>query len=160
MILKLVTETAVFSFYAGSDDGKNSEVCRYASILEKSELVAQRLSADSKGNSMKYVKQGPREFVPFDFSDITLENIRKACKAHYREDLACDILASEQGPSCSRLDQVPSFKVIYVRFIKPESWISIPTKMLEVKPFKSRSPFQHAKVPKSHVPQLVTSHET
>ena len=131
-MLKLVTETAVFSFYAGSDDGKNSEVCRYASILEKSELVAQRLSADPKGNSMKYVKQGPREFVPFDFSDITLENIRKACKAHYREDLACDILASEQGPSCSRLDQVPSFKVIYVRFIKPESWISIPTKMLEV----------------------------
>ena len=39
-MLKLVTETAVFSFYAGSDDGKNSEVCRYASILEKSELVA------------------------------------------------------------------------------------------------------------------------
>ena len=91
---------------------------------------------------MKYVKQGPREFVPFEFSDITLENIRKACKAHYREDLACDILASEQGPSCSRLSQVPSFKVIYVRFIKAETGISIPTKMLEMKPFRSRNPFQ------------------
>ena len=122
-------------------------------------MVAQRLSADPKGNSMKYAKQGPREFVPFEFNDITLENIRKACKAHYREDLVCDILASEQGPSCSRLDQVPSFKVIYVRFIKAETGISIPTKILERNPFRSRNPFQppYAKVPRSHVPKSAAS---
>ena len=67
-------------------------------ILDKSELSAQRLSAESKGNSMKYAKQGPREFVPFEYSEVTLENIKRAGKVHYGENLTiCDILASEQG---------------------------------------------------------------
>ena len=50
----------------------------------------------------------------------------------------CDILASEQGQSCSWLDQVPSFKVIYVRFIIPEPGKSIPSEMLELDPFQSQ----------------------
>ena len=53
-------------------------------ILDKRELIAQRLSAEPKGKSMKYAKQGPREFVPFEYSEITLENIKRACKVHYR----------------------------------------------------------------------------
>ena len=70
---------------------------------------------------MKYGKEGPREFVPYEFDEVTLENIKIACRAHYREDLACDVLASEQGPSCSRIDQIPNFKMIYVRFISDTS---------------------------------------
>ena len=66
------------------------------------------------------------EFAPFEYSEVTLENIKRAFKAHYRENLTtCDIVAFEQGPSCSRLDQIPSIKVIYVRFIMPESGKSI-----------------------------------
>ena len=106
----------------GANDGKNSlnDHFGHGLILDKSELIAQRLSAEPKGNSMKYAKQGPREFVPSEYSEVTLENIKRACKVHYRENLTtCDILASEQGPSCSRLDQIPSFKVIYVRFTMP-----------------------------------------
>ena len=49
-------------------------------ILDKSELIAQRLSAEPKGNSMKYAKQGPREFVPFEYSEVTLENINVPAK--------------------------------------------------------------------------------
>ena len=97
---------------------------------------------------MKYAKQSPREFVPFEYSDVTLENIRCACKVHYRENLTtCDMLASEQRPSCSRFDQIPSFKVIYVRFIMPESGKSILSETLELNPFQSQP--QHKNMWKS-----------
>ena len=88
---------------------------------------------------MKYAKEAPREFVPFEYSEVTLENIERARKVHYRENLTtCDILASEQGPSCSRLDKISSFKVIYVRFIIPESGKSLSSETLELDPFQSQ----------------------
>ena len=129
------------NFFLGANDGKNSsnDLFGHGLILDKSELIAQRLSAEPKGNSMKYAKQGPREFVPFEYSEVTLENIKRACKVHYRENLTtCDILASEQGPSCSRLDKISSFKVIYVRFIIPESGKSLSSETLELDPFQSQ----------------------
>ena len=145
-------------FFLGANDGKNSsnDLFGHGLILDKSELIAQRLSAEPKGNSMKYAKQGPREFVPFEYSEVTLENIKRACKVHYRENLTtCDILASEQGPSCSRLDQIPSFKVIYVRFIIPESGKSIPSETLELDSFQSQP--QHKKMRKNVISHSVVS---
>ena len=63
---------------------------------------------EPKGNSIKYTKHDPREFVPFEYSEVTLENIECVCIVHYRENLtACDILASEQGLFYSLLDQTP-----------------------------------------------------
>ena len=83
-------------------------------ILDKSELIAQRLRTEPKGNGTKYAKQGPREFVPFEYSEVTLENIKRVCKVHYREhSTTCDMLASEKELSCSRLDQIPTFKVMF-----------------------------------------------
>ena len=117
-------------FFLGANNGKNSsnDLSDHGLILDKSELIAQRLRTEPKGNSTKYAKQGPREFVPCEYSEVKLENIKRAWKVHYREHLTtCDILASEQELSCSRLDQIPSFKVIYVRFIIPESGKSIPS---------------------------------
>ena len=109
--------------FLGANDGKSSSngLFSHGLILHKSELIVQRLSVEPKANSMKYAKQGPREFVPFEYSEVTLENIKRVCKVHCRENLTtCYILASEQGRSCSRLDQIPVFKVIYVRFIMAE----------------------------------------
>ena len=99
-------------------------------ILDKSELIAQRLSAEP--NSMKYAKQGPRE-------NLT----------------TCDILASEQGPSCSRLDRIPSFKVIYVRFIIADSGKSIPSETLELDSFQSQP--QHKKMRKNVISHFALS---
>ncbi len=33
-------------------------------------------------------------------------------------NLICDVLAGEQGLSCKTVDQIPSLKVIHIRFIK------------------------------------------
>ena len=105
---------------------------------------------------MKYAKQVPREFVPFEYSEVTLENIKRACEVHYRENLTtCDILASKQGSSCSRLDQIPISKVIYVRFIMPESGKSILSETLELDPFQCQS--QHKRMWKSVISHSVIS---
>ena len=70
-------------------------------ILNESELIDQRLSAEPKGNSAKHAKQVPREFVPFKYSEVALENTKHACKVYYRKYLTtCYIVASKQGPSC------------------------------------------------------------
>ena len=65
---------------------------------------------------MKYSREGPRDFVPFEYEEVTIDNIKKACQKHFKEHRNCDVLASEQGPSCSRIDQLPSLKIIHIRF--------------------------------------------
>ena len=88
-------------------------------IVKRNELVVQRLSTEPKSSTMKYSREGPREFVSFDFEEVTIENIRAACISHFGENKQCDVLASEQGPSCSRVDQPGNLTLIYVRFTAP-----------------------------------------
>jgi len=90
-------------------------------------LTVQRLSAEVSGAAQKYSRMGPREFVPYEYEDLTIENVKEACLQHYQnnpdegpqlEGMECDVLAGEQGPSCTSIDQVPHpTKVIHVRFI-------------------------------------------
>ena len=80
------------------------------------ELLVQRLSTEPKPSTMKYSREGPRDFVPFEYEEVTIDNIKKACQKHFKEHRDCDVLASEQGPSCFRIDQLPSLKIIHIRF--------------------------------------------
>ena len=48
------------------------------------------------------------------------------------------ILDFDKGPSSSRLDQIPSFKVIYVCFLMPESGKFIFSELLQLDPFQSQ----------------------
>ena len=78
------------------------------------------------GKAQKYSRIGPREFVPYRRDDLTLEGIKSACQEHFSSkmeaDQMIDIVASEQGPSCSSLRQVPDLKLIQFRFVtKPVS---------------------------------------
>ena len=87
----------------------------------------QRLSADVTGKVQKYSRIGPREFVQVGFNDdeLTIEKIKDACLKHFApqtgSNVLCDMLAGEQGPSCSHIKQVPDLKLIYVRFISDRS---------------------------------------
>ena len=97
--------------------------------VSKCEITVQRLSADVSGKAQKYSRIGPREFVHlYDDDDedlyneeLTIERIKDACLKHFApkvgSNVVCDILASEQGPSCASLKQIPNMKLIYVRFI-------------------------------------------
>lgn len=101
---------------AGSGPAGNTKV------LKKGEIIVQRLSSDVQGKAQKYGRIGPREFVPFPYDELTLENIKDACQNHFKsridKNTVCDILAGDQGPSCSLLEQIPNFNVIHVRFVE------------------------------------------
>jgi len=88
------------------------------------EIVVQRMSADVSGKQQKSTKIGPQEYVPFEYEEITIANIKDAYKKHFRpqieKNLICDVLAGERGPSCEKMAHIPNQKVCYIRFIKRE----------------------------------------
>ena len=92
------------------------------SVEAKDEIIVQRISSEVTGKQQKYTRIGPREFVPFEFDEITFDNIIEACQKYFaaqiNKDMVCDILAGERGPSCKKMCQIPDHKVFYVRFIK------------------------------------------
>ena len=95
-------------------------------ILERQELVVQRLSSEVSGKAQKYTREGPCEFVQYDEEEPSIEGIKAACEKHFspsleRKGLSCDVLAGEQGPSCQSMKHIPDLKVIHVRFIKSSS---------------------------------------
>ena len=88
------------------------------------EIVVQRMSADVSGKQQKYTRIGPLEYVPFEHEEITIVNIKDACKKHFspqiEKDLICDVLAGERGPSCKKMAHISNRKVFYIHFIKRE----------------------------------------
>ena len=87
---------------------------------ENDTLIIQRLSAEVSGKAQKYSRIGAREFVPYEYEELTIENIRKACQKHFAVDgtMTCDVVAGEQGPSCNSVKQIPDTKVIQLRFVE------------------------------------------
>ncbi|KAJ7356125.1 hypothetical protein OS493_026505 [Desmophyllum pertusum] len=83
-------------------------------------LVVQRLSAEVSGKAQKYSRIGAREFVSYEYEEFMIENIRNACQKHFSVDetMTCDVVAGEQGPSCSSVKQIPDSKVVHVRFVE------------------------------------------
>ena len=47
----------------------------------------------SVGESPEYTRAGPREFAPFKYDEVTVENIKQACLSHFdaREGCVCDV---------------------------------------------------------------------
>ena len=88
-------------------------------IIDKKFITVQQLSEEASGTKQKYSRIGPQVFVQYDFDTINLEYIRTACHTHidYDEGIFRDILASEQGPSCTTIIQIPKLNLIHSRFI-------------------------------------------
>ena len=106
---------------------KSANGGKIASIVSRGELVVQRLYSELSGKTPKYTPLGPREFVPYVHEDLTLCEIKNACHDFFSKivpmltNSTCDILATERGPSCSHVDQIPNVSLINVRFIpKPK----------------------------------------
>ena len=66
-------------------------------ILEEECVTVQRLSAEVSGKAQKYTRVGAREFVPFEYDEVTVENIKRACLSHFdvREDCVCDVFTAD-----------------------------------------------------------------
>ena len=102
---------------------KSANSTKIAAILSREEMVVQRLSSELSGKTPKYTPLGPREFVGFTAGDVTLDEIKSACLTHFIKidgtikGSVCDVLASERGPSCSNIDQIPNVSLIHIRFV-------------------------------------------
>jgi hypothetical protein len=108
----------------GKDSGGSSDV----TILEKKELLVQPLATEATGKAKKYERTGPQEFVSYPYEELTIPNIIKACNKHFQKrhkGKSVDVLASERGPSCSKIAQLPNLKLIHVRFISNSSESSV-----------------------------------
>ena len=53
-------------------------------ILERQELVVQRLSSEVSGKAQKYTRVGSREFVQYDEEELSIEGIKAACEKHFK----------------------------------------------------------------------------
>ncbi len=86
------------------------------------DITVQRMATEPTGRLKKYEPLQTRDFVPFtEYFDLTIENIKKACERFY--DMppgSCDVLASDRGPSCTRIDQIKGKKLFMVRFLDRE----------------------------------------
>ncbi len=72
-----------------------------------SEIIVQRLSSEPD-NKQTYKPIQPREFVSFEYKELTLLNLKKACASHFNLPYAtCDVLVSNKGPSCTNINQIP-----------------------------------------------------
>ena len=54
-------------------------------MLQLDELIVQRLSSAVEGKAQKYSRIGPREFIPYKKSDLTLEGIKDACLTYFQD---------------------------------------------------------------------------
>ena len=126
--------------------------------ISKKELVVQKLSCEPKPSTMKFTREGPKEFVEYNYDKVLLGNIKEAYIQHFKEKQNCDVLPFAQGPSCMRLDKLPSLNLILICFTTPasiknngsasESW-TLPPLMKEAKSFENKAIEKKSFIPKS-----------
>lgn len=133
-----------------SNEREEKKVDLGANIIRSKEMIVQQLDSQPSGVAMKYRKVGPQVFVEYDYDEISLDNIKKACHKHFYNELptgmSCDIVASQNGPSCTKLSHITDFKKLFVRFVKDSTERSYGAFSSTSKSFSSavyqRSPFE------------------
>ena len=81
--------------------------------------MVQRMTSSPSGRLKKFEPLDTRDFVPFNFEELTLDNIKMACQTYYKAPMgSCDVLASDRGPSCTRIEQLKGKKIYYIRFLE------------------------------------------
>nr|CAB3240994.1 eukaryotic elongation factor 2 kinase [Phallusia mammillata] len=83
-----------------------------------SEIMVQKMASVPSGRLKKFEPMDTRDFVPYHSSELSLDSIKKACEEFYNQPSgSCDVLASDRGPSCSRIEQVKGKKFFMIRFL-------------------------------------------
>ena len=85
------------------------------------DILVQRMSSAVSGRLRKYEPLDTKDFVSFeDYEELSVENIKEACEKFYNASPgSCDILASDSGTSCMKLEQIKGRKVYFIRFLPP-----------------------------------------
>jgi hypothetical protein len=112
----------------------------------------------------KYEPLDTRDFVPFsEYDELSIENIKEACEQFYNAPQGtCDILASDRGPSCTKIEQIKGKKVYFIRFLQPtdSSHVNIGTGVKVGHQVKSAPAVSPSKSTHSHDQGTVTTTPT
>ena len=74
------------------------------------EIIVQRLASEPD-TKQTFRPVQPREFVNFDYDELSLANLKKACATHFNlPPSTCDVLVTNKGPSCTNIAQIPHRK--------------------------------------------------
>ena len=88
-----------------------------SSSMDYQYITVQRLSSTVEGKCQKYSRIGALTIIPLD-SEPTLSNIKTACKNHFNlQEMECDLLAREKGPSFTDNSMITNWRVLHIRFI-------------------------------------------
>ena len=76
------------------------------------------MSLTASGRLKKYEPLDTRDFVPFsEYDELSIENIKDTCEQFYKSPQgSCDILASDRGPSSTKIEQIKAKKVFFIHF--------------------------------------------
>ena len=102
--------------------------------------------------------------MPFSECDeLSIENIKEACEQFYNAPQGtCNILASDRGPSCTKIEQIKGKKVYFIRFLQPtdSSHVNIGTGVKVGHQVKSAPAVSPSKSTHSHDQGTVTTTPT
>lgn len=86
------------------------------------DILVQRMASTPSGRLKKYEPLDTRDFVPFaEYEELSIETIKEACERFYKAPTgSCDVLASDRGPSCNKMEQIKGKKVYCIRFLQPK----------------------------------------
>ena len=130
-----------------SGEGKSSAGL---SILENKGITVQPLATEATGKLKKNMKAPAHKNLSILVQGSHNRNL--SCNKHFKNRLkgmSCDVLASERGPSCTKITQLPNLKLIHIRFVmnndgNSSSGIS--------------STFSRSSLPERSSPYLIESH--
>lgn len=91
-------------------------------------ITVQRLSSTVEGKCQKYSRIGALTIVPLG-CEPTLSNIKTACTNHFNlQEMECDLLAGERGPSYTDISMITNWKVLHIRFIPKSNEVCDPSR--------------------------------
>ena len=82
-------------------------------------IILQSKGCPRRWKCQKYSRIRELTIAPLS-SEPTLNNINTACTNHFNlQEMECDLLAGERGPSYTDISMITTWKVLHIRFI---SW--------------------------------------
>ena len=94
----------IFTFFY-SHGREDEETGGREHVKKGVDLSKTKLWIKTNHNEIHKKREFTREFVEYISDEVLLGNIKEAYTQLFKEKRNCDVLASEQGPSCMRLDQ-------------------------------------------------------
>ena len=123
LIIKSMKRQALWNDLQAKMSGKRTRNDAMSGRKKKSgssaphEIIVQRLASEPD-TKQTFRPVQPREFVNFEYEDLSLVNLKKACAAHFNLPAStCDVLVSNKGPSCTNIGQIPHRKDKVLNFI-------------------------------------------